>query len=337
MKRLKNIVLTVLVTLALLVTVGPGSRAADEQVTFQLDWLYGGKHVAFFVARDKGYFKKNGLDVKFIEGKGSLKAATFVDVGQADFSYGDFVTAIRVMAKGGKNRAIGVGQVFQGGGYSFFKESGISTPKDLEGKRYGTTTGDFGNTLLPAMAAAMGFDASKVEIRIMKPAVRTPALLEGKIDFMSGTRGSSLPKMAIIAKRNKRDIGTLYFKDMGIETYGHVLQTQAGRIEKNPDQVQRFVKAVFDAWGWSIQNPKAAFEIFMKANPHKDREISWAQTVEGLADAQDAATLKHGLGYMQPAMVEKSVAIANKYFALKPAADWQKTYTDQFIKGTPLM
>lgn len=337
MKQLKNLVLTVLATLAFLVAVGPTGAAAEDKVTFQLDWLYGGKHVAFFVARDKGYFKKNGLDVKIIEGKGSLQAATFVDAGNVDFSYGDFVTAIRVIAKGGKNRAIGVGQVFQGGGYSFFKESGISTPKDLEGKRFGTSAADFGNTLLPAMAAASGFDASKVERRIMKPAVRTPALLEGKIDFMSGTRGSSLPKMAIIAKRNGRDIGTLYFKDMGIETYGHVLQTQASRVEKNPEQVQRFVKAVFDAWGWSLQNPKEAFEIFMKANPHKDREISWAQTLEGLADAQDAATKEHGLGYMQPAMVEKSVGIANKYFGLKPPVDWKKTYTDKFIKGTPLM
>jgi hypothetical protein len=73
----------------------------------------------------------------------------------------------------------------------------------------------------------------------------------------------------------------------------------------------------------------------MKANPDKDREISWTQTLEGLADAQDAATREHGLGYMQPKLVEKSVAIANEYLALNLPVDWRKTYTDQFIKDTP--
>ena len=260
-----------------------------------------------------------------------------MDTDKADFSYGDFVTAIRVMAKGGKNRAIGAGQTVQGGAYIFFAESGIKTAKDLEGKRFGTNPADFGNTLLPALGAAAGFDPNKVVQKVMKPAVRTPALLEGKIDFMSGTRGSSVPRMAIIAKRENRKVGYLFFKDMGIETYGHVLQTQESRIKNNPDQVQRFVKAIFDAWGWSLEHPKDAFEVFMKANPHKDREIAWAQTEQGLGDGQDQATKKHGLGYLEPELVKKTVAIANEYFKLDPPVDWKKTYTDQFIKGTPMM
>jgi len=336
MKQLKNVVLTMVATLAFLIVAGP-AMAADDKVTFQFDWLYGGKHVAFFVARDKGYFKKHGLDVKFIEGKGSLKAAMFVDTGQADYSYGDFVTAIRVMAKGGKNRAIGVGQVFNGGAFIFMESSGIKTPKDLEGKRFGTSAASFGNVLLPAMANAGGFDEAKIVKRMMKPAVRTPALLEGKIDFMGGIRGSSVPKMAVIAKKNNRKVGYLYFKDMGLETYGHVVQTNEDRIKNNPEQVQRMVKAIFQAWGWANEHPKEAFEIFMKANPHKDREIAWAQTEQGLADSMDAATKKHGLGYMQPSIVEKSVGLTNKYFKLPAPVDWKKTYTDKFIKGTPMM
>ena len=155
--KIGTVGLTVLVTAALILGISPKMRAA-EKVTLKLNWLSLGQHVAFFVARDKGFFKKNGLDVTVLKGRGSLKSATFVDTKQVDYSFGDFLTAVRVMSKGGKNRAIGVGQVFQGGGYIFLEGSGIKAPRDLEGKRYGTTPADFGKILLPAMAASSGFD-----------------------------------------------------------------------------------------------------------------------------------------------------------------------------------
>ncbi len=334
--RISTLGLTVLVTAALILGIVPKARAA-EKVKFLLDWLYGGKHAPFFVARDNGYFKKNGLDVTILEGKGSGKAAAFIDTGQVDYSYGDFLTAIKLMSKGGKNRAVGVGMTVNSGAFAFLEGSGIKTPKDLEGKRFGTTARGFALIVMPALAAASGFDDKKVIVKIMKGSVRTPAMFEEKIEFMGATNGSSIQRLAILAKRNGKKAKYLFFKDMGLETYGHVLQTQAERTKKNPDQVRRFVTAVFDAAAWSIKNPKEALEIYMKANPHKDREISWDQIQAALIDHQDPETVKLGLGYMKDSMMKKSVAIANKYFKLSPPVDYKMTYTNQFIRKSPRM
>jgi hypothetical protein len=73
----------------------------------------------------------------------------------------------------------------------------------------------------------------------------------------------------------------------------------------------------------------------MKANPHKDRETSWAQVQASLIDHQDPQTAKLGLGYMRDSMMKKSVAIANKYFKLSPPVDYKMTYTNQFIRKNP--
>ncbi len=334
--RVHRSVLGWFVGAACLFCLGPQGLSAEE-VSIQLDWIIGGKHVPFYVARDKGFFKEKGLEVKLLEGRGSLQPATFVDTKKTDYGYGDLLTAIQVMAKGGKNRGIGVGMVFQGGGYIFLEESGIKTPKDLEGKRYGTTSADFGYILLPALAAASGFDHTKVIIRTMDAAVRTPALLERKIDFIAGARGSSIPRMAVIGKRQGKKIQYLFFKDMGINTYGHVLQTQEERMKSNPDQVQRFLDALFAAWAWSIKNPKEALEIFMKANPQTDREITLAEMEEGLNDIQDAETRQYGLGYMKESMMKQSAEIANKYFGLSSPVDYKAIYTNQFIRKSPGM
>jgi NitT/TauT family transport system substrate-binding protein len=305
--------------------------AVAEEIKVQLDWILGGKHVPFFVARDRGYFKGKGLDVRLLEGRGSLQPAQFVDTKQADYGYGDLVTAIEVMAKGGRNRAIGTGMVFQGGGYIFLEESGIKVPKDLEGKSFGTTPGDFGQVLLPALGAAAGFDHTKVIIKNIDAAVRTPAFFERKIDFLAGARGSSVPRMAIVAKRQNKKIGYLFFKDMGINSYGHVIQVHEERIKSNPDQIQRFMAALMDAWDWSIKNPQQALETFMTANPEKDREITSAEMQDGLGDIQDPETKQFGLGYMKEAMMKRSAELANKYAGLEKPVSYQMIYTNQFI------
>ena len=318
------------------IVFGNGSTAmAADAIKVQLDWIIEGKHVPFYVARDRGFFKKNNLEATLLEGKGSANSATFVDVGQADYSYGDLLTAVQVMSKGAKNRAIGIGMAFNGGGLIFLESSGIKTAKDLEGKSFGTNPSDFAYVLLPAVAGAAKFDAGKVAIKTMEPAVRTPALFEGKIDFMSGTNGSSIQRMAILGKKQGKQVKYLFFKELGLETYGHVLQAHEDRIKKNPDQVKRFVSAVFDAWAWSLKNRKEAFEVFMKANPQNDRDISLAQMEAGLDDVVDPETKERGLGFMKEAMMKKSVDIANKYFELSPAVDYKSTYTNQFIGKNP--
>ena len=334
--KTKMITLAAVLLLSGNTVFGNGSTAiAADAIKVQLDWIIEGKHVPFYVARDRGFFKKNNLDVTLLEGKGSANSATFVDVGQADYSYGDLLTAVQVMSKGAKNRAIGIGMAFNGGGLIFLESSGIKTAKDLEGKSFGTNPSDFAYVLLPAVAGAAKFDAGKVAIKTMEPAVRTPALFEGKIDFMSGTNGSSIQRMAILGKKQGKQVKYLFFKDLGLETYGHVLQAHEDRIKKNPDQVKRFVSAVFDAWAWSLKNRKEAFEVFMKANPQNDRDISLAQMEAGLDDVLDPETKERGLGFMKEAMMKKSVDIANKYFELSPAVDYKSTYTNQFIGKNP--
>src|SRR5262245_28925472 len=105
MKALKCCLLVALVFVFPLLSATVVKSEAADKIKFQLDWIIEGKHVPFYVARDKGFFEKNGLDVTLLEGKGSANSATFIDLGQADYSYGDFLTAVQVMSKRRKSGA----------------------------------------------------------------------------------------------------------------------------------------------------------------------------------------------------------------------------------------
>jgi NitT/TauT family transport system substrate-binding protein len=70
----------------------PAARAADK-VEVQLDWVVRGNHAMFFVARDKGYFAENGIDVTEIrKGSGSPDTMRLVANGNAQFGFGDLPT-----------------------------------------------------------------------------------------------------------------------------------------------------------------------------------------------------------------------------------------------------
>src|SRR5690348_17765365 len=72
---------------------GAGVAQAADDVSVQLDWLVRGNHAMFFVARDKGYFTEQGINVTAIrKGTGSTDALKLVANGNADFGFGDLPT-----------------------------------------------------------------------------------------------------------------------------------------------------------------------------------------------------------------------------------------------------
>jgi len=47
-----------------------GQAISQEKVIVTLDWVISGYHAPFFIAKEKGYFKKEGLSVEVKRGFG---------------------------------------------------------------------------------------------------------------------------------------------------------------------------------------------------------------------------------------------------------------------------
>ena len=68
-------------------TLLAGSASAEDKVGVQLDWVVRGNHAMFFVAKEKGYFAKQNIDVTAIRrGTGSPNAMRLVGNGDAEFT-----------------------------------------------------------------------------------------------------------------------------------------------------------------------------------------------------------------------------------------------------------
>ncbi len=111
-------------------------QADLTKVTVMLDWTTNTNHTGLYVAKDKGYYKEQGLDVEILQ-SGEPGPAQLVAAGKIDFgiSYQEGVTN----ARSSDMPLVSLAAVIQHNtsGFASLKEANITRPKDLEGKRYG--------------------------------------------------------------------------------------------------------------------------------------------------------------------------------------------------------
>ncbi len=85
------------VLLGLLVQV----QAAElTPATIRMDFIIGGKHAPWFVALEKGFYAKRGLNVTIQSSTGSADTVRTIGAGGADFGFADIATTIVARSRG---------------------------------------------------------------------------------------------------------------------------------------------------------------------------------------------------------------------------------------------
>src|SRR5512132_1127353 len=159
---------------------------AQDKVSLRLNWYLGGLHVPFYYGKDKGYYAAEGIDLAINEGRGSANTVQVVAAGSDTFGLADSSSVIATAAKGADIKS--VMSVLNSTGYSVVSlaETGIKTPKDLEGKRLAVTPGDPLGQLFLALAAHNKLDMSKITLIQVDPAAKVVSVLEKRADGLLG-------------------------------------------------------------------------------------------------------------------------------------------------------
>ena len=79
-----------------------------EKFPFRLNWTLYGEHAPFFVARDKGFYAQEGLEVEIQEGSGSTTVSQLVANATSPVAYVDAATMMRGVGAGMPIKAVGV-------------------------------------------------------------------------------------------------------------------------------------------------------------------------------------------------------------------------------------
>lgn len=313
----------------------PGAAAAADKVSVQLDWVVRGNHAMFYVAREKGYFAAQGIDVTDIQkGTGSPNAMRLVGNGNAQFGFGDLPTLavarsqqVPVVALAAVNQRSPLGFI------SLAKSTPLKTPADLKGLNLGIHPAGSTYIFFKAFLAANGLSERDVNISSVSPPYESYLLL-GRVQAVPGYIDAEVPELEAKAG-GPGSLSILLGADFGYDIYGSGLFTSQALIKDNPDLVRRFTAAYLKAFADVVADPAGAAAIVAKAVPgYAGKEQVLLEQLE--ADIKSTfnspETKTHGLGWMTKDTWQKTVDLLLAQGALKTPIAVDEAFTDAFLK-----
>lgn len=300
---------------------------AEDAVSFRLNWYMGGAHAPFFLGKERGFYRDAGIDLTINEGRGSANTAQVVAAGTDTFGLADSSSVMRLVSKDAGIRTVMSLLNTSAFGVISLAETGIHTPKDLEGKKLAITAGDALTQLFPAFAGFNKLDMSKITLVQIDPAGKVVALLEKRVDAILG----GLDEQYFLVKQKGFNPAGMAFAKNGANTVGLTILTQDATIAGKPDLVRRFIAATQKSWEAAKADPDAAINALLKAKQGLDFKSQKNQLVTDLPNIWSPATEGKPIGWGALSDWQATEQLLKQYGNLETDKQASAFFTNDFL------
>lgn len=319
---------------ALTLAAAGAAQAKDlVPVKFTLDWKFEGPAAGFLLAKERGYFEAEGLNVTIDSGNGSSGAVTRVASGAYDIAMADINSMIEFNASNPGQAMKAMFVIYNAPPFALFtlKKSGIDSPEKMVGRKLGAPVFDAPRKLFPAFAQAAGIDKEQVTWESMDPPLREPMLLRGDVDGISGFYFTSLLNLRGLGVKAE-DLNIWTYRDQGLDFYGNGLIASPKLMAENPQAITGFLRAVVKGWRDVIADPEAGIAAVKAADPLIDPALEMDRLRMAIDNNVLTDEVKaNGMGGIDDARMEKAIEQVTYAFgiAAKPAV--ADVFTAEFL------
>jgi NitT/TauT family transport system substrate-binding protein len=225
--------------------VGP-SDAADP-VVYRLKWLINSSTVGDIYADVNGFFAARDLNVQVKAGGPERDAIKELELGQAQFGVASADQVIRALDKGAP--VVVIAQIFQVNPLQWIYRASrppIQSLSDLENMTIGITYGGNDETIMRTLLAKAGL--SERDVTLLSVRYDFTPFYQGQADIWPIYRNS---QGIVIADRMQQAGEPVRFfnpADFGVRFVANSVVTHQDLLDRRPDLVGRFVRALLDAW-----------------------------------------------------------------------------------------
>lgn len=328
--RAAVLLLVAVVAAAALAASGSSSTAKRQLDSIKYATSFGtfGRDAFVYVAIEKGYFRDAGFDVSVVPGLGTDNARLLAS-GQIDYSGSETTGNMVGRVSGGfPVKIVAVTSQATQAAIATLAESGISTPKALEGKSLADLPSSIVIRLFPFYAKRAGIDASKVNIVPGTPQTLPSLLATGRADAI-GQFTVGVP--TLVKAAGGRQVRTFKYSQHLKGLLGNAIVTTDERIKNKPDEVRRFTKAILKGLNYAVHNPGESGYIMQKYVPIAD-PVAAANELRILKFfVENKCTRKHGIGYIDVQKIKSTASIVRNAFKTSPFS-YQDLYSPDFVK-----
>src|ERR1041385_2475336 len=306
---------------------------AGQTVNLILNWTPAADHSPFYYAKAQGWYEKAGIDLAIEVGKGSGVSSLKVGSGAAPFGIADLATMLVARGKGADTVALM--SIYANTGQTFYwlKSSGINGPKDFAGRKIGNPPGDASRVMWPAFARAAGVAPEAVTFVNVGPTAKTAALKSRAVDIVSDFYNSHDVKL----KEFGSDLGSLNWKDIGLNAYGNSLIVNGAFLEKNPKLAEDFVKITQKAYAACVAEFEPCLKALLDQVTGLDRQeqlLQWGRIKYLMADE---FTTTKALGWIDEGRRRKAYDLVQSYLGIEKPFAVETSFTSKLLDPTVKM
>lgn len=244
-----------------LLLFAPPALAADrpylKKAAFIPHWSPQAQFAGYYVAYEKGLYRKHGLDLTIIPGGPAHSPIDYLRQKKADFGSLWLCSAIEKRGQG--LNLINIAQIMQKSALMLVakKESGIRTLQDMNGKKVGLWRNEF--QIQPRSL----FKKYNLKVRIIPQSFSVNLFLQGGVDVASAMWYNEFHTL-LNSGLNPDELSTFFFFDYELNFPEDGLYCLEETLQKDPEMVGAFVRASLEGWHYAFSHPEEALDIILK-------------------------------------------------------------------------
>jgi NitT/TauT family transport system substrate-binding protein len=302
---------------------------AADAVTLQLKWVTQAQFAGYYVAKDKGFYEEENLDVTIKPGGPDIAPEQVIAGGGADVIVTWMAAALAARDKG--VNLINIAQPYKKAGMEMVcpKDGPVKTEADFKGRTLGVWF--FGNEY-PFYAwmnkLGLSTEGGPDGVTVLKQSFDVQPLIQKQADCISVMTYNEYWQL-IDAGYKPEDLTVFNYSEMGNDLLEDGLYTVEDKL-KDPafeDKMVRFVRASMKGWKYATENPDEAADIVVEnGGQDENHQKRMMGEVAKLIDNAD--------GKLIPAAYERTAqALLDQKIISKPAeGGFTTAITDKAIK-----
>jgi NitT/TauT family transport system substrate-binding protein len=281
------------------------------------------------VEPDKGFYRAQGIDLAFVPGAGGGDAIRNILSGQADVAFTDPGSFFAALDKGERLRAIY--DIYPQNVFNVvtLKDSGITQPAQLKGRRIGVYSLASGTRqALQVLLHSAGLAESDVTV-VVTGVLNFAPLMQGQVDATAATdTGLLVGRRRGLPEVNVMEVGKV------LPASSDLFVVREATYQARRDALQRFLRAYRDAAAWMIAQPQEAAQLATRrAIDGTDAALNLEIIKLRNAASVSELTRRQGLGAIDVAALQAAADTYRKLGLVQQALDMRKVVSQDLLPG----
>jgi NitT/TauT family transport system substrate-binding protein len=307
-----------------------GAAQADAQTPtkakIRLDWKGGAQHAPFYLGKQRGYYKDEGIDLDVISGSGS--SDTVKQVGSKAVEFG-LVDAL-VLVQGAQQRvpAKSIAAYYQRTPIVLISPQAkpVTNPRQLlDGVKLGSKKGSATFQGLVALLAANNIQIE--QIKLVDIGFGVQPLLVKQVDAIMGFSMNE----PIEAESGGMAVSLMPISDYGVNTYGLTIVSNPDVMQQKPELVKAFMRATLRSVAETVKDPAGAVAAVAAAVAETDAKREALVLEHTLPYWQSEETKSGGFGWQSEQRWRDTIDVARKLGLIEAALRADDVFVNAYL------